>query len=282
MKVGVVGLGLIGGSMAKAVKKKTEHEVIGWDISETIRYSAILMEAVHGFMEEGNPKDCDIVLIALYPQMTVDYIKEDAKDFKKGAVVVDCAGIKRAVCRQVQSVAEENGFSFVGAHPMAGVERSGFTYSTADMFNGATLIVTPYTGTDIGMMTALSMFFKKLGFAKLKVATDAEHDQMIAYTSQLAHVVSSAYVKGVLSSNFKDFSGGSFQDMTRVARLNENMWTELFLANGDNLANEIDGLIERMQAYSKAIRAEDADTLRQLLKEGREKCIAIDEDKEFD
>ena len=196
--------------------------------------------------------------------------------------MVDCAGIKRAVCRQVQSVAEENGFSFVGAHPMAGVERSGFTYSTADMFNGATLIVTPYTGTDIGMMNALSMFFKKLGFAKLKVATDAEHDQMIAYTSQLAHVVSSAYVKGVLSSNFKDFSGGSFQDMTRVARLNENMWTELFLANGDNLANEIDGLIERMQAYSKAIRAEDADTLRQLLKEGREKCIAIDEDKEFD
>lgn len=282
MKVGVVGLGLIGGSMAKAVKKKTEHEVIGWDISETIRYSAILMEAVHGFMEEGNPKDCDIVLIALYPQMTVDYIKEHAKDFKKGAVVVDCAGIKRAVCRQVQSVAEENGFSFVGAHPMAGVERSGFTYSTADMFNGATLIVTPYTGTDIGMMNALSMFFKKLGFAKLKIATDAEHDQMIAYTSQLAHVVSSAYVKGVLSSNFKDFSGGSFQDMTRVARLNETMWTELFLANGDNLANEIDGLIERMQAYSKAIRAEDADTLRQLLKEGREKCIAIDEDKEFD
>lgn len=282
MKVGVVGLGLIGGSMAKAVKKKTEHEVIGWDISETIRYSAILMEAVHGFMEEGNPKDCDIVLIALYPQMTVDYIKEHAKDFKKGAVVVDCAGIKRAVCRQVQSVAEENGFSFVGAHPMAGVERSGFTYSTADMFNGATLIVTPYTGTDIGMMNALSMFFKKLGFAKLKVATDAEHDQMIAYTSQLAHVVSSAYVKGALSSNFKDFSGGSFRDMTRVARLNETMWTELFLANGDNLANEIDGLIERMQAYSKAIRAEDADTLRQLLKEGREKCIAIDEDKEFD
>lgn len=282
MKVGVVGLGLIGGSMAKAVKKKTEHEVIGWDISETIRYSAILMEAVHGFMEEGNPKDCDIVLIALYPQMTVDYIKEHAKDFKKGAVVVDCAGIKRAVCRQVQSVAEENGFNFVGAHPMAGVERSGFTYSTADMFNGATLIVTPYTGTDIGMMNALSMFFKKLGFAKLKVATDAEHDKMIAYTSQLAHVVSSAYVKGALSSNFKDFSGGSFQDMTRVARLNENMWAELFLANGDNLANEIDGLIERMQAYSKAIRAEDADTLRRLLKEGREKCIAIDEDKEFD
>lgn len=282
MKVGVVGLGLIGGSMAKAVKKKTEHEVIGWDTSETIRYSALLMEAVHGFMEEGNPKDCDIVLIALYPHTTVEYIQNHAKDFKKGAIVVDCTGVKRAICRQVQAVAAENGFSFVGAHPMAGVERSGFTYSTADMFNDATMIVTPYTGTDIGMMNALRMFFKRLGFAKMKVTTDEEHDQMVAYTSQLAHVVSSAYVKGALSSNFKEFSGGSFQDMTRVARLNENMWTELFLANGDNLANEIDGLIERMQAYSKAIRTNDEEALRQLLKEGREKCIAIDEDKEFD
>ncbi|WP_458407803.1 prephenate dehydrogenase [Anaerotignum sp.] len=282
MKVGVVGLGLIGGSMAKAVKKKTDHEVIGWDASETIRYSALLMEAVHGFMDNGNPKDCDIVIIGLYPQLTVDYIKEHAKDFKKGAVVVDVAGVKRLVCRQVQEVAAEHGFNFVGAHPMAGVERSGFTYSTADMFNNATLIVTPYTGTDIGMMNALSMFFKKLGFARLQVATDAEHDQMIAYTSQLAHVVSSAYIKSELSPNFKGFSAGSFHDMTRVAKLNENMWTELFLANGDFLADEVDALCERMQAYSRAIRAKDAETLRKLLKDGKERRLAVDEIKEFD
>jgi len=233
-------------------------------------------------MEDGNPKDCDLILLGLYPQLTIEYIKAHAKDFKKGAVVVDCAGVKRVVCEQVQAVAEENGFTFVGAHPMAGVERSGFTYSTADMFNGATLVVTPYKGTDLGLMNALSMFFKKLGFARLKFTTTEEHDAMIAYTSQLAHVVSSAYVKGALSDNFKDFSGGSFQDMTRVARLNENMWTELFLDNGDNLANEIDSLIARMQAYSTAIKAKDADTLCELLREGREKCIAIDEIKDFD
>lgn len=256
--------------------------MLGWDVSETIRYSALLMEAVHGFMEDGNPKDCDLVLLGLYPHLTVEYIQKHAKDFKKGAVVVDCAGVKRVVCEQVQAVAEENGFTFVGAHPMAGVERSGFTYSTADMFNAATLVVTPYKGTDLGLMNALSMFFKKLGFARLKFTTTEEHDAMIAYTSQLAHVVSSAYVKGALSDNFKDFSGGSFQDMTRVARLNENMWTELFLDNGDNLANEIDSLIARMQAYSTAIKAKDADTLCELLREGREKCIAIDEIKDFD
>lgn len=282
MKVGVVGLGLIGGSMAKAVKKKTDHEVIGWDISQTIRYSALLMEAVDGFMEEGSPKDCDLVLIALYPQMTVDYIKEHCREFKKDAVVVDCSGVKRVVCRQVQATAQKNGFHFVGAHPMAGVERSGFTYSSEDMFNGATMIVTPYTGTDIGMMNALSLFFKKLGFARLQVATDEEHDQMIAYTSQLAHVVSSAYIKSELSPNFRGFSAGSFHDMTRVAKLNEAMWTELFLENKDFLAEEIDGLVERLQAYSRVIKAGDAEELERLLKDGKEKRLAVDEIKEFD
>lgn len=282
MKVGVVGLGLIGGSMAKAVKKKTDHEVIGWDISQTIRYSALLMEAVDVFMEEGSPKDCDLVLIALYPQLTVDYIKEHCREFKKDAVVVDCSGVKRVVCRQVQATAQENGFHFVGAHPMAGVERSGFTYSSEDMFNGATMIVTPYTGTDIGMMNALSLFFKKLGFARLQVATDEEHDQMIAYTSQLAHVVSSAYIKSELSPNFRGFSAGSFHDMTRVAKLNETMWTELFLENKDFLAEEIDGLVERLQAYSRVIKAGDAEELERLLKDGKEKRLAVDEIKEFD
>lgn len=282
MKVGVVGLGLIGGSMAKAVKKKTDHEVIGWDISQNIRYSALLMESVDRFMEEGNPRDCDLVLIALYPQMTVDYVKEHCKDFKKGAVVVDCSGVKRVVCRQVQETAAENGFSFVGAHPMAGVERSGFTYSSEDMFNGATMIVTPYTGTDIGMMNALSLFFKKLGFARLQVATDEEHDQMIAYTSQLAHVVSSAYIKSELSPNFKGFSAGSFHDMTRVAKLNETMWAELFLENRDFLAEEIDGLVERLQAYSRVIKSGDEEELKRLLKDGKEKRLAVDEVKEFD
>ncbi len=282
MKVGVVGLGLIGGSLAKAVKKKTDHEVIGWDISQTVRYSALLMEAVDGFMEEGSPKDCDLVLIALYPQMTVDYIKAHAKEFKKGAIVADCTGVKRVVCRQVENVAKENGFDFVGAHPMAGVERSGFTYSSEDMFNGATMIVTPYTGTDIGMMNALSLFFKKLGFARLQVATDEEHDQMIAYTSQLAHIVSSAYIKSELSPKFKGFSAGSFHDMTRVAKLNETMWTELFLDNKDFLAEEIDGLVERLQAYSSVLKAGDEEELKRMLREGKEKRLAVDEIKEFD
>lgn len=282
MKVGVVGMGLIGGSMAKAIHKKTEHTVIGWDASETVRLSAKLLEAADEFMVDGNPKDCDLVLIALYPQATVDYVRQHAKDFKKGAMVVDCAGVKRLVCQNVQEIAAENGFIFIGAHPMAGIERSGFNFSSEKIFEGATMILTPFQGTDIADVDRLSQFFKSIGFARMQVATDAEHDQMIAYTSQLAHVVSSAYIKSELSPNFKGFSAGSFHDMTRVAKLNETMWTELFLVNKDYLADEIDGLVERLQAYSKVIRNGDGDTLKAMLKDGKEKRLAVDVVKEFE
>ena len=258
MKVGVVGMGLIGGSMAKAIHKKTEHTVIGWDASETVRLSAKLLDAADEFMVDGNPKDCDLVLIALYPQATVDYVRQHAKDFKKGAMVVDCA------------------------HPMAGIERSGFNFSSEKIFEGATMILTPFQGTDIADVDRLSQFFKSIGFARMQVATDAEHDQMIAYTSQLAHVVSSAYIKSELSPRFKGFSAGSFHDMTRVAKLNETMWTELFLVNKDYLADEIDGLVERLQAYSKVIRSGDGDTLKAMLKDGKEKRLAVDVVKEFE
>lgn len=282
MKVGVVGLGLIGGSMAKAIHKKTEHTVVGWDASETVRLSAKLLEVADEFMIEGNPKDCDIVLIALYPHDTVAYIQDHAADFKKGAIVADCTGIKRIVCQNVQTIAEQNDFLFIGAHPMAGIERSGFNYSNEKIFEGATMILTPYTGTEIARVNELVTFFKSIGFARMQITTDVEHDKMIAYTSQLAHVVSSAYIKSELSPKFKGFSAGSFHDMTRVAKLNETMWTELFLENADFLADEIDDLVERLQAYSKVIRSKDADTLKAMLREGKEKRLAVDAVKEFD
>lgn len=282
MKVGVVGLGLIGGSMAKAIHKKTEHTVVGWDASETVRLSAKLLEVADEFMIEGNPKDCDIVLIALYPHDTVAYIQDHAADFKKGAIVADCTGIKRIVCQNVQTIAEQNDFLFIGAHPMAGIERSGFNYSNEKIFEGATMILTPYTGTEIARVNELVTFFKSIGFARMQITTDVEHDKMIAYTSQLAHVVSSAYIKSELSPKFKGFSAGSFHDMTRVAKLNETMWTELFLENADFLADEIDDLVGRLQAYSKVIRSKDADTLKAMLREGKEKRLAVDAVKEFD
>lgn len=282
MKIGVVGLGLIGGSLAKAIKKYTEHEVIAWDISEIVRANAKLLEAADGFMVQGNPKDCDLVLIAVYPGLTISYIEEHAEEFKQGAMVVDCAGVKQEICKKVESIAIANDFIFCGGHPMAGIERSGFTYSKADLFQGASMILTPYAGTDLGKMNDLSIFLKSIGFARMQVSTPEEHDEMISYTSQLAHVVSSAYVRSELSSKFKGFSAGSFKDMTRVAKLNERMWTELFFNNSEYLSDEIDGLVERLQEYSQAIRNHDEDTLMKILKEGKEIRMSIDVNKEFD
>lgn len=282
MKIGIVGLGLIGGSLAKAVKKYTEHTVIGWDASETTRANANLLHAVDTFMVEGNPADCDMVFIALYPRATIEYIRRNGSNFKKGAMVVDCAGVKQAICEQVENIAIENQFVFCGGHPMAGIERSGFTYSKADLFQGASMILTPYAGTDIAQMNDLSMFLKSLGFGKMQVSTPEEHDEMIAYTSQLAHVVSSAYVRSKLSYKFNGFSAGSFKDMTRVAKLNETMWTELFFDNSEFLADEIDDLAERLVEYSQAIRNHDRETLMQILKEGKEIRMSIDVNKEFD
>ena len=165
---------------------------------------------------------------------------------------------------------------------MAGIEKSGFNYSNAAIFDNATMLLTPYPGADLTMLNDLSFFFRSLGFGKMQVTTPDEHDQMIAYTSQLAHVVSSAYIKNELSSNFKGFSAGSFQDMTRVAKLNETMWTELFLDNREHLAKEIDGLVERLAGYSRVIKEGNGEALKAMLREGKEKRLAVDQDKSFE
>lgn len=282
MKVGVIGLGLIGGSLARAVKQNTEHTVLGWDISETIRYRAKLVGAVDDFLKEGNPSGCDIVIIALYPEETRQYIADQQKQFGLKSVVVDCCGIKKSICQFANRLAKENGFYFVGGHPMAGIERSGFAFSNPALFEGASMILTPEKDMDLTILNQLSFFFRSLGFGSMTITTPEEHDAMIAYTSQLAHVVSSAYIKEDLSDRHRGFSAGSFQDMTRVAKLNEQMWTELFLDNRTYLLKEVNDLMKRMERYRDAIEKSDAVKLKQILREGREKRQSIEETPEFE
>lgn len=282
MTIGIIGLGLIGGSMAKAIKFNTGNKVLGWDVSDTVRYRAKLVGAVDGFLEDGNPGECDLVIIALYPKETLEYIEAAKALFKKGAIVVDCCGIKTQICDTAGALAQEYGFSFVGGHPMAGIERSGFAFSNPDIFKGATMILTPQKDADLTMLNDLSFFFRSLGFGALKITTCQEHDQMIAYTSQLAHVVSSAYIKNDLSHRHKGFSAGSFQDMTRVAKLNEHMWTNLFLDNREYLLEEVEQLIDRLVTYKDAIEQSDREGLMKLLREGRERRQAIEEEPEFE
>ena len=275
-QVAVIGLGLIGGSLAKAIKQNTDCTVFGSDLQNTVMKKAKVAGAIDEELTDSALSRCDLVIVALYPADTVAFIEKKAALFKKGALVMDCCGVKEVVCAAAEPVAAEHGFLFMGGHPMAGLEHSGFAYSKKALFERASMILTPAAGTPIAVVDAVKKFYLKLDFTNIQITTPAEHDRMIAFTSQLAHVVSSAYIRSPSALSHKGFSAGSYKDLTRVAKLNETMWTELFLDNRQPLATEIDGIIERLTQYSRAIRDGDAETLQTILKDGRERKARID------
>ncbi len=268
MKIAVIGLGLIGGSIAKAIKEQTDHTVLGADIVQSVLLRAKLTEAIDEELTEANLPECETVIIALYPEAAVRWLRENAKRIAKHALVVDCCGVKKYVCDRVKDLAEEHGFVFIGGHPMAGRERSGFDFSTSEMFKKASMILTPYADTDIREIERAKKLFLSIGFGRITIRTPEEHDRIIAYTSQLAHVLSNAYIKSPTAPYHSGLSAGSFRDMTRVATLNPKMWVELFFENRDNLITEIDTLADRLTEYSRALKENDADALRRLLEDG--------------
>ena len=276
MTVGIVGLGLIGGSLARAIQANTAHTVLGADLIRSVIYRAKLMEVIHDELTEERVGECDIIILALYPKDTVEWVKSHASVIKKDAVVVDSAGVKVAVCEECWAAAEANGFTFIGGHPMEGVAKLGFENSRRDMFVNASMILVPHKDISIETMKKLKDVFDAIGFTHYEIATPEKHDRIIALTSQLAHVVSSAYVKSETANEHRGFSAGSFRDMTRVAFLNERMWTELFMLNRKELSAEIDGLVARLNAYNDAIKRGDEETLMALLREGREAKTELD------
>lgn len=276
MKVGVVGLGLIGGSLCKAIKQKTEHTVLGFDIDNSINSYAVLDGGINAILNDENIAQCDYILLSVYPKATVDFLKQKAGLIKNTAIVIDCGGIKRSICDECFALAHQYGFTFIGGHPMAGLHHSGYKFATPTLFDNASMILTPQNTDDIKMLENVTAFLKSLGFATVTVTTPSEHDKIIAFTSQLAHVVSNAYVKSPQAKVHKGFSAGSYKDLTRVARLNENMWSELFLLNKDNLLFEIDCIINSLSEYKEALQNDDAETLKALLKDGSDRKKAID------
>lgn len=276
MNIGVVGLGLIGGSLAKSAKKNTNHKILGTDRSKPVLDYALLSGVIDGELTPTALKDCDVVFLSLYPEATIKYIEDNAKNFKKDSIVIDCAGTKRAVCEKGFTIGEENGFHFIGGHPMAGTQYSGIKYAKDTMFKNACFVLVPKYEEDVYVLGKARDVIIKIGFAKISVMDAEKHDRLIAFSSQLAHVVSNAYVKSPSANEHKGISAGSYKDMTRVAYLNENMWTELFIDNSDNLVNELDILIKELAKYRDAIKEKDADTLRLLLKDGREAKERID------
>ena len=270
MNVAIVGLGLIGGSMAKSIKNRTAHTVWGTDLNSETMTMARMCGAIDAPLTEENLPQADLVLVAIRPGAAIEWVRQHADRIAKSAILVDLCGVKRTVVAAIAPIAEQYGFAYIGGHPMAGRERGGFTASTEDLYVGASMILTPDKRTDMRLLETLKAFFLDLGFAGLTFSTPEEHDRIIAFTSQLAHIVSSAYVKSPEAQRRRGFSAGSFQDMTRVARLDEDMWTELFLDDEDFLTKELDELIGHLTDYRNALRDKDAQRLHDLLKEGRE------------
>ena len=270
MKIAVVGLGLIGGSIAKTLKKNTNHSVYAINRSQQTLKTAISEEAIDGAIDAEELKDMDVVFIGLYAGLTIDFVLKNADKFKKGAVVADTCGVKTEIVKALTRPLAEKGVHFVGCHPMAGREFSGYRYSLDNLFDNASFIITPDEDTDQGAVKLLSDLAHEMRFRKTVISTPQEHDRVIAFTSQLAHIVSASYVKSPSLLKQAGFSAGSFKDMTRVAYLNEDMWTELFMLNKDALSFEIGCVINALQDYKNALDSGDSEKLHELLKESRE------------
>ncbi len=268
--IGIVGLGLIGGSMAKAIKFHTDHTVLGADLDRDTMALAFASGAIDGELDGASLSACDLLLLALPPEALIAWAEENAASIAKAAVVVDLCGVKRLIVDALRPLSQRYGFAYVGGHPMAGKERGGFKHATALLFSGASMILTPDETTGAPLLERLKTFFLSLGFGTVTYATPQEHDRIISYTSQLCHITSSAFVKSPTAQTHMGFSAGSFRDMTRVAYLDENMWTQLFLADADYLTGELDTLITHLQEYRDAIGEGDRERLRSLLREGRE------------
>jgi prephenate dehydrogenase len=269
-KIGVVGLGLIGGSLARAFKDAGFY-VAGFDIDKTSVDAAVKAHAAdYGEYEPSEIFNCDCIFIALYPDGIIDFVTLNASRFKKGSVVIDCCGIKINICQKLFEVACGANFTFIGGHPMAGTEQNGFKASSSTLFCGASFILTPREGEDENLICKMETLISKAGFEKVVVTTPQHHDRMIAFTSQLPHVIACSYVMSPSCPEHQGYSAGSFRDVARVAHINPDLWTELFVDNSAELCAEIDIMINNMKSIRDAVSINDTATLTTLLQKARD------------
>ncbi len=267
--VGVVGLGLMGGSFAKAVRRDTSCKLYGWNRTKAVAQAAVQDGTLDGIADDTILAQLDLLVISLYPQSTIDWLTENMGKLKKGCIVVDFVGVKQCMVDALTPLAQAHGVYFVGGHPMAGKEFSGFAYAEADLFHNASMILVQTESSPLWVVDAVEGFFDQLGFGRVVRCSAEQHDHMIAFTSQLCHVVSSAYIKSPEALKHNGYSAGSYKDLTRVAKLNEDMWTELFLLNQAPLVQEIDEIIKHLTEYRESIAGGDTERLRALLRDGR-------------
>ncbi len=276
MNIAVIGLGIIGGSFCKAIKKYTDHYVIGLNRTIETAEKALSVGAIDEIGTYESLSKADLVILTMYPQADIDFIKENGSYIKKGAIVTDASGIKCTLCPELKELSQKFGFIFVGSHPMAGKEKNGFDVSDAELYQNASFIITPCEAEQ-KYVDILADFAKSIGFGTIKITTPEEHDRMIAFTSQLPHVLACAYVLSPCCPNHKGFSAGSYRDVSRVANINSKLWSELFLENKEPLVKELDILIENITKIVNSIKAEDKETLTALLEQGHKVKEALGE-----
>ena len=274
--IGVVGLGLIGGSYAKAYRENTSCRIYGTDKDPATLSTAVEDGTLDGELTEDRIQECDLLLVALYPEAIIDYVRSVADHIRPGAYVIDTGGLKRNVCQALFPLAAEHGFNFIGGHPMAGKKTSGYKHSTGGLFKGASMILVPDDVTEFDTLATAKAIFAPCGFGRITICSAEKHDEMIAFTSELAHIVSNAYMKSPTALHHRGFSAGSYRDLTRVAWLNETMWTEIFMDNRDNLLKELDSIIRSLGEYRDALADEDRERLWDLLHEGKMAKEAVD------
>lgn len=275
MTVGILGLGLIGGSLAMAYALEG-HTVYAAEKDSSMHAFAMLSGAVHGTLDETTIPGCDLILLAIYPEGSASWLEEHAQHISRETLVLDCCGTKEVICSRCFPLAKQYGFTFVGGHPMAGSQYYGFKYSRANLFEGQPMVLVPPVFDDILLLDRVKKMLAPCRFGHFSVTTAADHDKMIAFTSQMPHILSNAFIKSPTALGHKGFSAGSYRDLTRVAWLNPGMWSELFLENKENLLFELDTYIESLSAYRKALAEEDEKTLIQLLEEGKKRKEEVD------
>ena len=275
MTVGILGLGLIGGSLARAYAK-AGHTVLAAEKDEAMLAFAQIAGAIHGELTDENIGSCNLILLAIYPAGSAAWLEEKAHLVSPAALVMDCCGVKREICARCFPLAEQYGFTFIGGHPMAGTHNSGFKYSRSNLFQGAPMVLVPGKFDDIELLQRAKDALAPCNFGSFSVTTADDHDRMIAFTSQMPHIVSNAYIKSPTALEHRGFSAGSYKDLTRVAWLNAPMWAELVLNNRDHMLFELKTYIQALQSYETAIENNDFGTLVALLDEGKRRKEEVD------
>lgn len=275
MNVGILGLGLIGGSLARAYAKNG-HTVFAAEQDESMFEFAKLAGIVCNKLDPSTIPLCDLILPAIYAGGSARWLEDNAKYIRKDSLVIDCCGIKQEICKCGFALAEQYGFIFIGGHPMAGSHHAGFKYSRSNLFQGAPMVLVPPKFDDPMLLERAKKALAPCNFGSFSITTAQAHDKMIAFTSQMPHIVSNAYIKSPTAQSHKGFSAGSYKDLTRVAWLNPQMWAELFLSNKENILNELDFYINSLCEYKQAIESNDEERLIAILDEGRKRKEEVD------